>query len=45
MKCHPINNELEYNNKQHQRHFLMKMCSMLQKKIQEMFMSFINYCF
>ena len=28
-----MNNELEYNDEQQQRHFLMKMCPALQRKI------------
>ena len=31
-----MDNELRYNDEQQQRHFLMKMCPALQRKIQEM---------
>ena len=38
-----MNNEFRYNDEQQQRHFLMKMCPALQRKIQEMPVSSINY--
>ena len=38
-----IDNELEYNDEQQQRHFLMKMYSALQRKIWEMSVFPVNY--
>ena len=38
-----INNELEYNDEQQQRHFLIKMHSALQKKIWEISVFFVNH--
>ena len=38
-----IDNELRYNDEQQQRHFLMKMHSALQRKIQEMPEPSVNY--
>ena len=38
-----MNDEFEYNDKQWQRHFLIKIHPALQRKIQEMSVFFINY--
>ena len=39
-----MNNEFRYNDEQQQKHFLMKMCSALQRKIQEMSVFLVDCC-